>query len=56
MVQLNTQSGNITTNPKARVDFTLSAFSATNVVTWNCHVDDSAKGRYNIILGSDILT
>ena len=23
---------------------------------WNCHVDDSAKGRYFIILGTDILT
>ena len=35
----------ITTNLKVEIDFTLPAFSATNVVTWNCHVDDSTKGR-----------
>ena len=26
------------------------------VETWNFNVDDSAKGRYNIILGRDLLT
>ena len=26
------------------------------IVTWNFHVDDSARGRYYIILGIDILT
>ena len=25
-------------------------------MTWNCHVDDTAKGRYDMILGLDILT
>ena len=35
--------------------FTLPACSATNVVTWNCHVDDSDKGRYNKNLGHDLL-
>ena len=25
-------------------------------MTWNCHVDDYAKGRYKMILGRDILT
>ena len=25
-------------------------------MTWKCHVDDSAKGRYDMILGRDILT
>ena len=43
-MQWNTQAGNITTNLKVKIDFTLPALSATNVVTWNCHVDDSAKG------------
>ena len=28
----------------------------TNVVRWKCHVDDSTKGRYDIILGRNILT
>ena len=53
-MQWNTQAGNITTNLKVKVDFTLPALSATNAVTWNCHVDDSAKGRYDIILGRHI--
>ena len=55
-MQWHTQAVNITTNLKVKVDFTLPALSATNIVTWRCHMDDSAKGRYYIILGQDILT
>ena len=55
-MQWHTQAGNITTNIKVEVDFTLPALSATNVVMWKCHMDDSAKGRYDIIVGRDILT
>ena len=44
-IQWNTQAGNITTNLKVKIDFTLPALSVTNVVTWNWHVDYSAKGR-----------
>ena len=50
-VQFQTQAGNITTNPKVKLDLTLPALSATNVVAWKCHVDDSAKVRYDMILG-----
>ena len=56
VMQWQTQAGNITTNFKVKVDFTLHAFSATNVVTWQCHVDDSAKGGYFMILGRYLLT
>ena len=45
VVQWHTQAGNITTNLKVKVDFTIPALSATNVVTWNFHVDDSTKCR-----------
>ena len=38
------------------MDFNLPSLSATNVMTWKCHVDESAKGRYDMILGRDILT
>ena len=38
------------------MDFTLPEFRAMNDVTWKWHVDDFAKGRYNTILGRDILT
>ena len=50
-MQRHTQAGNITINLKVKVDFALSALSAANIVTWNCHVDDSSKGGYNMILG-----
>ena len=50
------QAGNVTTNHKVKVDFTLPALSVTNVVMWKCHMDDSAKGRYDIILGQYLLT
>ena len=44
-MQRHTQAGNITTNLKVKVDFTLRALSVTNVVTWKFHGDESAKGR-----------
>ena len=55
-LQWNTQSVNITTIIKVKIDFNLPALSAKNVVKWNYHVDDSTKGRYNTILGKDLLT
>ena len=55
-VQRNTQAGNSITNIKVKIDFTLPALSATNVVRWTCHLDDSAKVRYDMILGWDLLT
>ena len=44
-MQWNTQAVNITTNIKVKIDYTLTALSATNVVTWKFHVDDSTKVR-----------
>ena len=55
LMQWHTLDGNITTNIKVKVDFTLPTLSVTNDVTWKCHEDDSARGRYNMILGRDIL-
>ena len=55
-MQWHIQAYNTTTNLKGKVRFTLPALIATNAVTWKCHVDDSAKGRYYMILGRDILT
>ena len=52
----NTQAGNITTNLKVKIYFTLLAFSMTNFVTLNFCVDDSAKGRYDMILVRYLLT
>ena len=54
-MKCHTKVGNITTNIKVKVDFTLPILSATYFVTWNCHVDDSAKVRYDMILGRVLL-
>ena len=51
LMQWDTQAGNITTNLKVNIDFTLPTLNATNVVIWNFHMDDSAKGGYEMILG-----
>ena len=53
-MQWNTQAGNIMTNLKVKINFTLPAIIEINAVTQKCHVDDSAKVRYDIILGWDI--
>ena len=52
----HTQAGNITTNLKVEVGFTLTTLSMKNVVTWKSHVDDSRKGRYYVILERYVLT
>ena len=52
----HTQAGNITTNLKVKVDSTLTALSATNIVTWRCHMNYCTKGRYDMILGRYVLT
>ena len=56
VMRWHTQDGNITTNQKVKVDFTLPVLIATNVVTWKCHVYESAKGIYDMILGQNLLT
>ena len=55
-MQWHIQAKTITTNIGVSMYLTLLSLSVTNVVTWKCHVDDSAKGRYDIILGWDLLT
>ena len=52
----NTQAGFITANLNFKMDFTLPGFREKEILTCNFHVDDSAKGRYDIILAKDILT
>ena len=55
-MQWHTQAGSITTNLKVKIDFNLPNLSATKIATWKCHVDNSAKGRYDMILGRYLLT
>ena len=47
---------NITINFNVKIDFILPELSSTNAVTCKFHVDDSYRGRYDMILGRDILT
>ena len=37
------------------VDFCLPEFSATNIMMWKCHVDESTNGRYYMILCRKII-
>ena len=55
-MQCHTQTGNITTNLQVKIYFTLPELSATKIVMWDYHVDESAMSRYKMILGRDILT
>ena len=56
VMQCHMKSSNINTNHKVKLEFTLPALSTTYVMTWKCHVDDFAKGRYHTILGRDLLS
>ena len=50
------QAGNITSNIIVKLDFTLPALSSTDVMTCEFHVDEYDEGRYDMVLGRDILT
>ena len=56
VMKWHTQAGNIATNIKVKIDFTLPELSAEKIVACNFHVDNSAKGRYDMIIGRYILT
>ena len=45
----------INTEIRDNIYFTLPELIATKTATWNCHVDDPAKGKYDRILGRDLL-
>ena len=51
-----TQTWKFTTLRKLNVDLYLPEFSTTKSVTWKCYVDDSAEGRYEMILARKLLT
>ena len=53
-MQWHTQAGKITTNLKDKIDFTLPEISPKEIVMWYFHVDESAKGGYDMILGSNL--
>ena len=50
------QSGKFMTLKNVNVDFCLTEFSGKQIVTWKFYVDKSTNGRYDMILGRDLLT
>ena len=56
VIQSHTQAGDITTNLNDKIDFTFTELSGKKIVTWNCHMNDSTKCRYDMILGRCIIT
>ena len=55
VIQYHIQAGKTTTNLKVNIDYTLPELSSTKIFTWNCHLNDSAKGIYYTILGRYVL-
>ena len=51
-----TQARKFTTFKKVNVDLCLPEFCGTKVVSRKCHVDNFTHGRYDMILGRDLLT
>ena len=51
LMQWHTQFGNFTTSLEVEEYFTLPSFSARNVVTWKCYVNDSTKNTYYMFFG-----
>ena len=48
-MQWKKQLENITTDMEVKIYLTPIEFSGTKTVTWECHVDVSSKGIYNMI-------
>ena len=49
-MQFHSQAGNITNDMKVKIYFTLPEFS----MIWEFHIDEPAKGIFDITLGRDI--
>ena len=55
VMQWHTQAFNIATNMRVKIYFSLPKVSRTKTMTWNYHVNESAKIRYYTILGRYLL-
>ena len=49
-------SRNFTKTFMVKVEFSLPVLSATKIVTWKCHMDDSLSGRYDMVIGRHIFS
>ena len=50
------QAAKFTTHEMEKVDFCLPEISATKIMTWKFHADESTERRHNMIVGRDLLT
>ena len=55
-MQWHMQEVSNNTNLKVDIYYTLPELSVTKIVTWYFHVDDSTKGRYDMILRRYLFT
>ena len=55
MTTWETQSRKFATMKKLNLELCLPEFIATKIVTWKYHVEKFINGRYNMILGRDLL-
>ena len=52
-----TKAGKFNTTKKCELEFTLPAFNAKKIITWDCYVDEenNTNSNYDMIIGRDIL-
>ena len=53
-----TKAGTVTTTRKAQLKFLSPEFNQSKIISWACHVDDTAtasNSQYDMILGRDLL-
>ena len=53
--QWQTQDRKQKTYQKVKAEFCQPEFSATKIMTWECHVDAPNESRYDMILGRGLL-
>ena len=53
---LETKAEKFTTSKKVNLAFCLPDFSVTKIVMQKFHVNESNNGRYDMIIGKDLLT
>ena len=57
--QWTTMGGKFVTRQQRHIQFRLSEFNTSKIITWNCHIDetsDPTKAQYDMIIGTDLMT
>jgi transposase InsO family protein len=54
-----TMGGNFVTRQRRQVQFRLSEFNKSKILTWTCHIDETTNrklAQYDMIIGTDLMT